>query len=442
MNLLNARVSFLSLTALVVANMVGTGVFTSLGFQLLSLQSGFVLLMLWVVGGLCALCGALCYAELGGALCRNGGEYTFLTRIYAKPVGFLAGWVSITAGFSAPVAIAAMALGAYLHRMNPAIPATGVAVGIIVALTLLHLARLEIGTLFQNIATILKALLALAIVGGAMLHNTPEPISFLPAPGDGPQFTTTAFATSLVFVMYAYSGWNAATYVAAEAKNPARDVPRSLLAGTGFVLLLYVGLNWAFLRTTPADLMRGQAEVGLIAANHMLGPTWGRYVGAGIALLLVSTISSMIRVGPRVAQAMGEDHGALRLFSSTSRHGVPLLAVVFQGTLSLLFVATGTFERVLLYAQFSMLICTFLAALGVVVLRFREPNLPRPYHVWGYPLPPLVFLGITGWMLVFAAKDKPVESALGFGTLLSGLLLYTLMPRVKSLLTSSRAVDK
>jgi APA family basic amino acid/polyamine antiporter len=426
-------VSLFSLIALVVANMVGTGVFTSLGYQLAGLRSGFVLLALWVLGGICALCGALCYAELGTALCRSGGEYNFLTRIYARPVGFLAAWISATAGFAAPVALAAMALGSYMHRMYPSLDPPLVAQGVIAVITALHLLRPTIGETFQNTFTIAKVAIIALLIGIGLFHAPAAGMSFRAQPGDITLMTSSPFAISLVFVMFAYSGWNASTYVISEVKTPQRNIPRSLVLGTVLVTGLYLGLNWIFLRTTPAEKLIGQTEVGLVVANHILGSRYGAWMGMGIALLLVSSISSMVRVGPRVAQTVGQDYPLFGLFSATSRYGIPHWAVLFQGLLSVLLVATGTFERVLVYAQFSLLLCTFLAALGVLILRFTQPDLPRPYRTWGYPITPLVFLGITAWMMAYVIKDKPRESLMGLGTILTGLLAYTLSSRFAAL---------
>jgi len=418
--------SLFSLCALVVANMVGTGVFTSVGFHLVSIQSGFVLLGLWVLGGLCALCGALCYAELGTIYLRSGGEYTFLSRIYARPVGFLAGWISATAGFAAPVALAAMALGSYASRLEPRIHPGHLACAVIAATTMLHILVPRAGLLFQNGFTVLKVAIILVLIGAGACCVPAGDTPFLPRAGDLGEVASAPFAIALVFVMYAYSGWNASTYVASETRDPRRDLPRSLVAGTLAVMLLYVGLNWAFLRSTPTAQLVGQTEVGLIAATHILGPALGRWMGAGIVLLLVSTISAMIWIGPRVIQAMGADYPVFGRLGAQSRKGVPAWAMLFQSSLSLIFIASGSYDRVLVYAQFSMLLCTFLAAAGVVVLRITQPLQERPYRTWGYPATPAVFCAVTLWMLIYVMRYRTGESLMGIVTLLAGLLVYRL----------------
>ena len=422
--------SLFSLCALVVANMVGTGVFTSIGFQLVSIRSGFVLLGLWGLGGLCALCGALSYAELGTIYCRSGGEYTILSRIYGRPVGFLAGWVSVTAGFAAPVALAAMALGSYACRIQPRIHPVLLAQGAIVVLTILHVLLPRIGLLFQDGFTVLKVAIILVLIGAGALAAPTGDASFQFRAADLHLAASAPFAISLVFVMYAYSGWNASIYVASDTRDPKRDLPRSLVLGTLVVMLFYVGLNWVFLRVTPMDHLAGQTEIGLIAAVHILGPALGHWMGAAIVVLLVSTVSAMIWIGPRVIQVMGEDYPVFGWLAANNRKGVPAWAMLFQSALSMVFIASGTYERVLVYAQFSLLLCTFLATLGVVVLRCTQPGLARPYRTWGYPFTPVVFAAVTLWMLVYIGRFHGLESLMGVATLLAGLVVYWLSQRV------------
>ena len=261
------RISLLTATCIVIANMVGTGIFTSLGFQVGDLPSGFAITALWVVGGICAMCGALSYAELGAALPRSGGEYNFLREIYHPSLGFLAGWVSGTVGFSAPVAIAAMPFGTYLAEIIPGTNPLlwGLAVGLDHDLVLLL--DLRLGSAFQIGSTLLKVgLIVVIIVAGFWIIGT-QPISFFPVKNDAGLITSAPFAVSLFWVMYAYSGWNASTYITSEIRNPARNIPFSVGLGTLLVTFLYVGLNTAFLRTTPIAEMVGKQQVALIAGD-------------------------------------------------------------------------------------------------------------------------------------------------------------------------------
>lgn len=412
--------------AIVVANMVGTGVFTSLGFQVLDIQSGFALLMLWVVGGLIALCGALSYGELAAALPRSGGEYHYLSQIYHPAVGFLSGWVSATVGFAAPTALAAMALGRYAQGVWPGVSAVGLSVGVVGLLTAVHAASSRAGSRLQVVVTTVKVLLIVGFIGAGLLLATPQPLAFAPHATNWHQLLSPAFAVSLIYVSYAYSGWNAAAYLTGEVRQPQHNLPQILLVGTALVLCLYVGLNFVFLYSTPISRLAGQVEVGFVAATQLFGPAGGRLMGGLIAALLVSTVSSMIFAGPRIVQVMGEDLPALRALAHTSAAGIPVRAMLLQTALTLLFILTSTFDKVLVYAGFVLSLFTFLTVLGLFILRWRRPDLPRPYRAWGYPLTPLLFLLLSGWTLVFILRDKPLESLYGLATLGVGLGFYFL----------------
>jgi basic amino acid/polyamine antiporter, APA family len=224
--------------------------------------------------------------------------------------------------------------------------------------------------------------------------------------------------------MYAYSGWNAATYITEEVKNPAKNVPWALLIGTLAVTLLYLLLNYVFLRSTPQAALAGKLEVGRIAGQSIFGPIGEKFVSALISLGLIATISAMAWIGPRVTKRMAEDLPKLRLLGKTSSKGTPYVATILQVIIATILVATGTFEKVLIYTQFSLLLSSFLTVLGVIVLRIRQPQLERPYKVWGYPVTPIVFLAITLHMMVYVVRDKPTESLLGLITVIAGLIIY------------------
>src|SRR5215813_9583802 len=246
-------IGFVTACSIVIANIIGTGIFTSLGFQLNDIKSGFPLLMLWVIGGIAALCGALCYGELAAALPRSGGEYHFLSRIYHPALGFMAGFVSATVGFGAPVALAAMAFGQYFNGVFGVGSPVVLSFVVVWIVTLFHVGDLRVGSAFQNVSTLVKLLLIGALIGVGFFVPSKQQISFLPTAGDKTAMLSEAFAVALVFVMYSYSGWNASAYVSSEIKRPEKNVPRSLLAGTGVVIVIYVLLNAIFLATTPAQ---------------------------------------------------------------------------------------------------------------------------------------------------------------------------------------------
>jgi APA family basic amino acid/polyamine antiporter len=432
--------------SLAVADMIGIGVFTSLGFQVASLPSGFSIIVLWVVGGIAALCGALCYAELATMFPRSGGEYNFLSRSFHPAIGFLAGWISATVGFAAPIALAAMAFGKYFSGVFPEIATLSfgspeaplvINVALILAFALVwgcsivHLIGIKQGSRFQNISTFIKLGLIVGLIMAGLVIGRPQPdISFLPTAQDFSLIGSAPFAIGLVFVLYSYSGWNAATYIAGEVHDPQTTLPRSLIVSLLIVVGLYVALNAVFLYTTPMSLMAGQLDVALVAGKHIFGEQGGRLVGALICVGLISAISAMTWIGPRVTMAMGEDLPLLGIFSRKTVNGVPAVAILTQLAVVNVLLLTQSFEAVLEYVQFSLTFCSFLAVLGVVVLRITRPDLPRPYRTWGYPLTPLVFLGITLFTMYYLLTERPAESLAGLATMSAGLLVYFLSQRV------------
>ena len=443
-----ATVSWITATAIVVADTIGVGVFTSLGFQVADIKSGFSLLLLWVVGGIVAICGAICYAELAAMLPRSSGEYNFLRRIYHPAFGFVAGWLSATVGFAAPTALAGIAFGSYLTASLPNLPPppqllgpiggwpAAFGLGAIWVAALVHLSGLRFGGAYHNAWTALKLILIVAfIVAGFALGDTQQ-ISFAPSAVDLVHIGGAPFAVSLVFVMYSYSGWNAAIYIGGEVKDPNRNVPRALFLGTAIVIVLYVALNAVFLMTTPMKEMAGQLDVAIIAGKHIFGSFGGRIVGALICIGLVSSISAMTWIGPRVAMTMGEDMPLLHVFSRRSKRGVPAVAIMLQLVISSLLLLTQSFEAVLDFIQFSLTFCSFFAVLGVIKMRITHPNLARPYRAWGYPVTPFIFLSVTLFMMYYLVVNRPLQSLAGFAMMSAELLVYYISRQLSNVSTS------
>jgi APA family basic amino acid/polyamine antiporter len=417
-------VSVLVATAIVVADMIGVGVFTSLGFQVKDIPSGFSILLLWIVGGVVALCGVFSYSELGAMFPRSSGEYNFLSRAYHPAFGFLAGWVSATVGFAAPVALAAMAFGEYGKAVLPGAAPTVLAIALVWLVSLVQLTGLKHSSTFQLISTILKVALIVAFLIAGLVIGTPQPISFAPSVSDVAHITSAPFAIGLVFVMYSFSGWNAATYIIGEMRDARQNLPRALLTGTLIVLVIYVALNAVFLHTAPIDKLAGQLDVATISGSYIFGDTGGRIVAAMICIGLVSSISAMMWIGPRVMMTMGEDIPALKLFARRAANGAPAYAIVFQLAVANLLLFTRSFEAVLDFIQFSLLFCSFFTVLGVIKLRITHPELPRPYRAWGYPATPAVFLLVTAFMMYYLFTERPLQSFLGTLIMISGLLIY------------------
>ena len=408
----------------VIASMIGTGVFTSLGYQLVDIQSVFPLMMLWVVGGVVALCGALTYGELGAALPRSGGEYHLLSRIVHPAIGFSGGFISATVGFTAPAVLAAMALGSYFTAVFSDFDPNRVALVAIILFHALHMISIKWGTLFQDASTAIKIILILIFIIFGFMVDIPQNISVLPITGDGELLFSSSFAVSLVWVSYAYTGWNSAIYISGEIINPKQNIPWSMLLGTVFVMGLYILLNYIFLFTTPVTSMVRQVEIGYISGMIIFGETGAKIIGMGIAILLLSTVSSYVFIGPRIMQVMGEDHNFIHFLSKKNLRGIPLNAFWLQLGISLVFIFSSSFEQVLMYAGISLILTTVLTVASLFILRLKEPYLERPYRVWGYPMTPLIFLMVNAWILFYTFRERPLESFVGIGIILLSISIY------------------
>jgi len=416
------RIGPAAATAVVVASMIGTGVFTTTGLLVQELGSPAAVLAAWAVGGALALCGALSYAELGAALPRNGGEYQLLGRIYHPALGFAAGVVSIVVGFSAPLAASALAFGHYLAGALPGIPPAAAGIAAVAAAACLHAANVRLGSRVQAAVAVLEVTLVVGFAGAALVRG--EPARLLPGGLSGVSLVAPELAVALIYVAFAYSGWNAAVYLAGEVREPSRSLPTALLAGTAVVTALYLGLNAAFLGAAPAAELAGVVEVGQVAAVRLLGAGAGRALSALIALVLLSSVSAMLMAGPRVCEAMGRDHPALSVLARRTRRGGPAAAVALQASLALAMIATSSFGALLRYIGFTLSVVSGLAVLGVLVLRRREPSLPRPYRAWGYPVTPLLFVALSAWTAAHAVARNPGSSWAGIATLAVGLALH------------------
>ena len=422
-------ISLLTATAVVVSNMIGTGVFTSLGYQVGGLPSGFAILMLWFVGGVCAFCGALCYGELAAALPRSGGEYHFLSKIFHPSVGFLSGWLSVTVGFAAPIALAAMAFGKYFAAIFPYADASMWSVVMVLIVTMIHAGGIKVASGFQNTATWLKVLLILVFIGAGFWFAEGQPVHFTPQAGDLDLIGSNSFAVSLVYVMYAYAGWNAATYIVGEIRDPQKNVPKAVALGTLLVVGLYLALNAVFLYAAPMSALEGNVDVGHIAAEHIFGIQGGKIMSGLICLGLASSISAMTWVGPRVMKTMGQDLRVLAPLAVTDARGVPMRALLVQLAIVGTLLLTASFQAILTAVQFSIQLGSFATVVGLIVLRIRQPDLPRPYRCWGYPFTPLLFLGISLWMMIYVAMEKPWETLAGMALILLGWIVYFVSPK-------------
>ena len=412
--------------------MIGTGIFTSLGFQVLELRTGFALLILWLLGGISSLIGAMAYAELGTAMPRSGGEYHFLTRIYHPALGFISGWISFIVGFAAPAAAAATALSAY------GMAALGISSGeglfdagqitsiiVILLLSMLHARFKRAGANFQNIMTSLKIGVLLLFILAGILTKTDQSLDFSPNPASLKEIISPAFAIAIFFVSFAYSGWNAAAYIIGEMDRPRRNIPISLITGTLLVTVLYIGITYVFLKVIPLGTMAGKIEIGFLFGQEVLGVNAGRVMGLLFSLLLFSTVSSLIITGPRVTQVMGEDYPGIRWFSHTSVFDTPARAIYIQAGIAIVYLLTSSFEQMITYIGFTLNLMTLLTVLGMMLYRRKHPSgNASVYRVRPYPLLPIIFLVINTWIMIYGLVYRPIESFAGIITAALGLLAW------------------
>ncbi len=416
--------------AIVIATMVGTGAFTSLGFQLKDLQSPLAVLSLWMLGGLLALAGAFSYAEVGTAIKKSGGEYAFLSALYHPLAGYLSGWISLTTGFAAPIALAAIAFTRYL-------PAGGtdtkwIAVVLIALITLMHTWTLRASSRLQVISTLFKiAVMLFLILCGLFLKGHAD-ASFRPDTAYYRDIQSGGFAIALVYVSYAYSGWNAAAYISEEFRNPVRALPVALIGGTLIVTLLYTLLQYIFLKHTPAAELTGQLEVGAIAAAKMFGTRAGQLSGLVISLLLVSGISAMVWVGPRVTAGMATQHRLWHYFKPGA-HNIPRRALWLQFGISLLLILTGTFEQIMIYCGVLLTLSTMMTVGAVFLLRRKRHS--SDGYVYRSPLFPLfqvLYLLLSAWMIFYTLSHHPLETLTGLANLVAGTITYIISRRLEA----------
>ncbi len=413
---------------LVIANMIGTGVFTSLGYQVGPLPSGFAILCLWALGGTVALCGAFTYAEIAASFKKSGGEYYYLGQLFHPSLGFAAGWISLLVGFAGAISAVAIAIGEYAHDLV-GVPVKVIAITAIVLVSSIHWFGVKTGGIAQNILTSLKLTLIVVFcaapffVSGVSLSQ----ISFLPHVGDGALIFSSGFAISLVYVVYAYSGWNAAAYIAGNLENPEKNLPRSLIIGTVVVVVVYVLLNGTFLYVANFNELDGKNDIGNVVANKLFGATIGSVFAGLFSTALLSTLSAMTIAGPRVFEAMGEDYPRLKKFTAQNRYQMPYVAIIAQGAWSIFLVMVSSFKEIIQYISVSLSVFAMLTVIGVFVARKKFPD--SSFRVPLYPLPPLFFIAVTSWMIYFEFTKNPMVILYSAGTIVSGLVVYKFVSR-------------
>ena len=414
------KISIYTASAIVVANMIGTGVFTSVGFQLSSIQNTWSVLLLWLIGGLLSLFGAFAYAELGTHFKESGGDYIYLSRVFHPIMGYLSAWAGLTVGFSAPVALAAMAFTKYLSPLGLQ-NNVWLAITVIVLIGLMHSFTIKHSSRFQNISTIIKVLFILILIGlGVFIHNnSSNALNF----GNSwhSEILKPGFAVSMVYVSFAYVGWNAASYVVDEINDPRKNLPKALIGSTLFVAIVYILFQYVLLKNASVIQLVGKEEVTFISFENLLGSTGGKWVSIFIAIQLIATVSSYLWVGPRVTMAMAKENKLWQPLAKQNKHGIPVAAVWLHVFISILLTLTGSFEKVLLYAGF---VLQLMASLTVTSSLFIKNKKVESFRSPFKPLFQIIFLVFNTWVLIFTMIERPIESLIGLAILAVGLIIY------------------
>jgi APA family basic amino acid/polyamine antiporter len=432
----STRISGFTAICVLISSVVGTGIFTTTGFMARDVGSPWLILALWGGGALLALMGAMCYSELGAAFPSVGGDYIYLREAYHPFVAFLSGWASFTIGFGAAIAAGAMGFASYVLQLVPSeadstIQLKGVALALIWSLTAVHVAGVGPGGLLQQILTVLKIGAILLLIAGA----------FTVGHGDWQHFVMTsttpdvgpgALVVSFIFVTYAYSGWNAAGYIAGEITNPTRSIPRTMIGGTLMVGALYAVLNLVYFYALPIHILATPPllPVAEKAAVEMFGPTAAHFVTILLCISIAGAVSAMIWTGPRVYYAMAQDGFLPGIFSDSERNQVaPVRSIILQSLWVTVLVLSGSFEQLLIYSGLIITAFTALTVGAVIILRQRRPQLVRPYQVPFYPVLPVCYVLIAGVIMIVLSMEKPIEAFWACLTLSAGIPLYFLMKK-------------
>lgn len=407
---------------MVIANMIGTGIFTSLGFQVhpeFGIPDPFAILFIWFLGGIIALCGATVYGEIASTVNESGGEYTFLSRIFHPVLGFVSGWISIFVGFSAAIAVLSIATGEYFSPiigMDKSSSFFGIPLVnlfgafLIVFVSLIHLKGVKYGGKFQNYATYIKLSLIFVFLLLPFLFSAnfePSGISFAPSENTLNTIGSLSFAGSLVWVMFAYSGWNASTYIVGSLDNPKKNLPFSLLIGTLVVAVLYVLLNFVFMYSARFDELVFKTDLGNVVAQKILGSKISLLFSGVFSLALISGLSAMFIAGPRVIEAMGKDHKIFHFLGRQSEKGTPNTAIIALMSISILLTLFVDFQNLVEFTGFTLSIFSLITVSSIFVLRYKKMDGPQIVRAWGYPITPIVFMALSLWMIYFFITEKP-----------------------------------
>ena len=438
------QLGIVSATALVISNMIGSGILTTTGFLAGDLGSVQLVLLIWAVGAVCALAGAFCYSELGVNFPSSGGEYVYLTRAYGPTWGFMSGWVSFFAGFSAPIAAAALAFSDYFGHFFPAfklenarhLAGSGawefkfglpqlLACALIAAFAILNCLGVQRAARVQNVLTSVKVLVILIFLVAGFAFGDGSSTNFEQSAvrtSSTPIFLQ--FFVSLLFIYFGYSGWNAATYVAEELQQPARTLPLSLALGTSVVAVLYILLNVLFIYAVPLEKMKGVVAIGALAATNLFGPAVAGFFSAAMMLSLVATVNAMSTIGPRVYYAMAKNSAFFPAAAKVHpRWHTPVVAIVSQGICTML-MTVSSFVDLLMYIGLLLNFFAVMSVASIFIFRRRRGWQKLGVVNFAYPLVPAFFVAMGVWITILAIRLRPGVSAVAALTVAAGALVY------------------
>lgn len=423
---IDKKISWKTASGLVIANMIGTGVFTSLGFQLAEVQNTWSILLLWILGGAMALIGAFVYAELGTHFRKTGGDYIFLSETIHPAVGYLYAWISLTVGFSAPIAIAAMAMNGYLSPLLGDSILPGLSFLILVPLA--HIFSVSRSAKFQDILTLIKIGFVLVLIGmGLWFHSTVEVPAFDFSSTWKQEVVLPGFAVSLIYVFYAYTGWNSAAYIIEEVDQPEKNLPKALIWATVSVMVVYILLQLALLKHASVDQLLGKVEVADIAFGNLFGPTGALWVSFFIGVQLIATISGYAWIGPRITYAMAKDFRLWSPLAKVNSNGIPVRAIILNTAISLILFLSGSFEQIMLYAGFVLQLMGTITVYSSLRIR-KESGFRSPFK----PYLQYIYLIFSASILVYLFWDRPLESLAGLGIVALGLIIFLFDKKSKS----------
>lgn len=446
----NNKYSKVAALSTVIANMIGVGIFSSLGFQVVPFENGgipdgFSILLIWLLGGLIALCGAFTYSEIATTLKRSGGEYVYLSKLYHPSIGFASGWISLVVGFAGAIASAGLAIGKY------SAPALGVdvageiglfgfelsiqkiiAISVILFLSLVHLNGTKVGGMVQNILTAFKIALILLFCLAPFFSTSADSkiaTNLFPTETSLSIIFSFSFASALVWVMYAYSGWNAVVYIAGNVENPLKTIPFVLIGGTLLVTILYVFLNSSFMSVATFEEMAGKEDIGNIVALKLFGGQFGGVFSAIFSFALFSTMSAMIIAGPRVSEQIGNDFSFFKKVAVKNQAGTPIYAILLQALISIILVLFSSFQELIQTLGITLSFFSLLTVSGIFIIRKKYPAEERLVKTWGYPITPIIFIIATVWMIFSFVLLDPLKILYSVFAIIPGILVYFIVQK-------------